>query len=63
MTRFEQKRKKESFRKKEGFRKNAENIGDNIDDIMAENGKVATLLPAHLERVLNTLLVFEGYYY
>ena len=33
-----------------------------LGDIMAENGKVTTLLPAPVERVLNTLLFFEIYY-
>ena len=34
-----------------------------IGDIIVEMRKITTLLPVQIERVLNNLLVFEGYYY
>ena len=48
-----------SKKKKERF---LENYFENIGDILSKKDKVTTLLPAQIERVVNTLLVFEGYY-
>jgi len=38
-------------------------FNDNIGDIIAENAKVTTLLPALVERGINTVMVFEAYYW